>query len=321
MNSFTSSFKEPVFSSSPAGLRRFSVILLGTILACLLTVELCLRNLDMSTPSGKLVDKVLAQRVNNIVLGDSHVGLVDHLQNFSFLGRPGATLYELDRIGRSRFRWQVPGQVMIEVGPQMFAAKRHLTWRGLVPGSLERQHLPLSLYILEPELLNELQRWLKARVGFFSRPETEEVIAIRRKLRDWIQGGNSYHDIDEITHRRYMRVRKPGQIPIDDLESSPAWLNFLASVQWLQEQGARVCLVRAPLANVFATQLDAEGAVSIHIERMEQVASNLGVHYVDYLALGFGELSLDYFLNADHLSTAGSDLFWPKVAQACYSSP
>ncbi|MFT6285964.1 MAG: hypothetical protein ACJAYC_002462 [Halieaceae bacterium] len=321
MNSFTSSFREPVFSDSPAGLRRFSLILLCTILASLLSVELCLRYLDMSTPSGKLVDKVLAQRVNHVVLGDSHVGLVDHLQNFSFLGRPGASLYELDRIGRSRFRWQVPGHVMIEVGPQMFAAKRHLTWRGLLPGSLERQHLPLSLYILEPEMLNELQRWLKGRMDIFSPPETEEVIAIRRKLRDWVQGSKSYYDIDELVHSRYMKAKKPAQIPIDNLESSLAWLNFLASLEWLQEQGARVCLVRAPLTNVYAAQLNAEDAVTNHVERMEQLAQNLGVRYVDYLALGFGELSLDYFLNADHLSTVGSALFWPKVEQACYSSP
>lgn len=322
MSSFTSSSEcknpEPVFD----GPRWYTPVLLLLVCTGLLLVEGRLRGLEPVTQSEKLVHKVLSDQRANVVIGDSHIGFLDYLEGFAFLGRPGVTMFEIDRTLQARFRWQSPGRVILEAGPQLFAARRQQSWRALLPGTLERQRLPWSTYFLEPELLNSLQRsWergMSANLEELTGVEQAESTRGDWAHINWLEQDIFYSDIERAAHLRYMNGRKRIQRPVKNTDRSPSWAQLKETLDWLLASGAEVCLIRTPLVPEYMALLNQDNALDDHMARLRRLAARHGIAYVDAAELWSDDVELDYFANADHLSTRGHRVYWPKLRQRCF---
>ena len=299
----------------------YTPALLLLVSAGMFTFEWWLRELDPLSQSEKLVYKVLSDPRLDVVIGDSHIGFIDYLEDFAFLGRPGVTMFEIEQTLKAKYRWQRPGRVILEVGPQLFAAKRQRKWRALLPGTLERQRFPWSIYLLEPELLNALQRQVERSFRRYlsgvAGSGLEEKSSGEWVQINWLEQDIVYSDIDRDAHVRYMKNRKGMQKPVNNVEQSPGWNTLVETIGWLLEKKAELCLIRTPVTPEYEAMLDEHGALRQHLHRVQTLADDFGINYVDK-ALPSEPLELDYFANADHLSIQGHRAYWPALYARCF---
>lgn len=285
------------------------------------------------TTSRAVIHKTLTDTRRNVVVGDSHVGNTDYLDDFAFLGRGGLTPFELGRIVRARYRLDSPGRVIVEAGPQLFAENRESDWRSFVAGTFERQHFPLSLLFVEPEFASALADWAKllgaslprnlVRAATAAEPALQ---AANRTFQDYWDSRLPYHevlyaDIDPGVRQILARARLAIQTPADGAKGGQAWGDFVHTIDWLQAHNAEICLTRAPVAPEYEAMMaapDAPPSYSRQARRLDEFARSRGLSLHDYTELGLGAMPLDHYFNADHMNGFGRDAFWEVVAKACF---
>ena len=69
----------------------------------------------------------------------------------------------------------------------------------------------------------------------------------------------------------------------------------------------------------FKDLLNEDAALEHHVARVRQLAAKRDLPYVDAAEVWPQVADLDYFANADHMSTRGHRAYWPPLQQRCFS--
>jgi hypothetical protein len=287
---------------------------------------------DRRGGQAEFVLKLLSDERPNLVLGDSHIGQRDRLgDDYLFLGRPGATTFELLQALQVYLRNKNPGRIILEAGPQLFAGDRQGNWRTFNKDSFRSQLLPFSLYIFEPELVKAFPSIMgfddvtAYRYQLISRAKRlPKTIAHARMRADRLTKAqrrlSTVKDVPIGVRRALATYRYRSQLPVTAFRDSAAWSYFEALLDLLKARGAEVCLLRMPVSPTYREILAAEpgaGRVRAAVGELRAKAGVRGMRFVDFSETQ-PDLPALYFKNQDHLNDLGHRLFWPIAEKACF---
>ena len=276
--------------------------------------------------------KLLGDQRVNVVIGDSHVGQRDRMgEDYLFLGRPGATTFELLQATKTFFRDKDPGRVILEAGPQHFSETRQAAWQTFNKDSFKFQVSPLSLYIFEPEIikkspiilgLGEAERF-RYRLKSHRRKLPKEVAKARVHGEKLAKVKGRLTTIDEIPHAArdiLVSYRFDTHLPVPDPRDSLAWAYYIELLDFLEARGAEVCILRMPISPEFQGMIHdrPEGRrYQTILEDLRGAATARGMNFFDFTEI-FPDLPSFYYKNQDHLNDLGHEVFWPAAEAACF---
>ena len=276
--------------------------------------------------------KLLSDRRVDVVMGDSHVGQRDRMgDDYLFLGRPGATTFELLQAAKTFYRDKDPGRVILEAGPQHFSEGRQAAWLTFNKDSFKFQVSPLSLYIFEPEIikaspvilgLGEAERF-RYRLRSRQRTLPKEVAKARVHGEKLAKVKGRLTIIDEIPAAArdiLVSYRFDTHLPVPKPRDSLAWIYYIELLDFLEARGAEVCILRMPISPEFRAMIQElpEGRrYEDLVQDLRGEAAARGMTFYDFTEI-FPDLPSFYYKNQDHLNDLGHELFWPAAEAACF---
>jgi lysophospholipase L1-like esterase len=263
------------------------------------------------------VDLVYRAEGGDVVLGDSHMfrGFVTQ-DEFVNLAGGGSSARALEIVAREYFRHREPGRVIVAASPQLFNPSREAAGTQQHDEYFTQNFgLPFQLYVFERGIARRVS-WLLDPAGLLDRARQAE----RRKV-----PGNP---IDAMLAREMAGMNEAGRRklaqgivaknrPVENLRDVEGFAAYRRMLESLAEQGARLCLVRtAVIAAVEEITREAPRFVDAH-RVLRDLADELSLPYVDYRELGatFGD---ELFIDPDHLTATGGELFSRSVVRACF---
>ncbi len=306
-------------STDSSNARSYATLVLVGIGVVLAATELLLRWLVVPIDEGwpHRVDLVYRAEGGDVVLGDSHMfrGFVSQ-DAFVNLAGGGSSGRALEIVAREYFRHRDPGRVIVAASPQIFnpsresaGAQQHEQYFGQNFG------LPFQLYVFERGIARRVS-WLLDPGGLLKRDRQAQ----RRK-----RPGNR---VDAVLAREMARLGEAERLefvrrivaknrPVGDLRDAEGFAAYRRMLESLAERGARLCLVRTAVIAGFE-EIAGEDArfVAAH-QLLRDLADELSLRYVDYREVGlhFGD---ELFIDPDHLTATGADLFSRAVVAACF---
>lgn len=291
-----------------------SGLLLGLLLA-----EIGLRALVVPIVDSRpnRVDLVYHASLPDAVLGDSHLYRpFINSERFANLARAGSSPHALEVVAREYFRHVEPGRVIVEASPQLF--NRLMQTRkaqGHDAYFTQNIGLPFQLYVLEPGIARELASvWdvsgllHKAKVARgrtkLDGPIAQREAALRRALSD--------EERREATTARILSNR-----PVSDVAASEGFAAYRRTLELLLSRGARVCLARTPVTELYLELSRAEPHHVAAEEALRALAGELGVRFVDFVDLDL-PVAVDAFTNPDHVTTRTGELYATRLERACF---
>ena len=306
-------------SSEQRTARRFAAVVGAGVVLFLVVMELLLRLLVVPVEQGwaHRVDLVYRAEGADVILGDSHTfrGFVTQDQ-FVNLSGGGSSAQANEIVAREYFRHRDPGRVIQGASPQFFNGVRE------VAGAQQHDQyfvwnwgLPFRPYVFEPGVARHVGELL----------DPADLLARAREARERKSPGNRFDfllqremlergaDAREVLAKRIVRKNRP----VEAFRGSESWAAYRRTAEWLTLHGARLCMIRTALTPR-VEQLSTEDPrhVEAH-EALRALAREVGAQYVDYRDLGidFGE---EHFIDPDHLTASGAELFAAGMIRACY---
>jgi hypothetical protein len=319
MKSSSTASSERSRGGEASALRYLGILLTGTVVA-LAAAEWMLRTVIVPIDDGRpnRVHLVYSGEQPDAVLGDSHLYRTFLTSDrFANLARAGSSPHALEIVAREYYRHRAPGRVIVQASTQLFnqlmqtrRAQGHDTYFAQNLG------LPFRLYVFEPGISRELAAFwdlpaLRVKASSSRRrmkhsgPAVEREAALRRAL-----------TLDE--RRSQVRQRVQSNRPVADVTASDGFAAYRRTLVWLAERGARICLVRTPVTDLYRETASLD---SRHLETetaFRDLAQELGLRYVDFADLALGLDPVTSFTNPDHLTTAAGAHYAERVETACF---
>ena len=308
-------------SSRESASRYLAIVGVGLLLALALA-EVLLRTLVVPIIDSRpnRIHQIYHAELTDAVLGDSHLYRpFINSEHFANLARAGSSPDALEIVARQYFRHIDPGRVIVEASPQLF--------NPLMQARKAQHHdeyfshnfgLPVQILVFEPGISRELAaiwnvpallrqaevaRGRKKRGG----PIVERAAARRRGLGD-------------PERRKLTAARIQSNRPVPTVAASGAFAAYRRTVDFLLSRGARVCLARTPVTELYRQMARDEPNHLAADRALRDLASELGIPFVDYLDLDL-PLAVDSFTNPDHLTTRMGELYASRLEQACFQRP
>ena len=299
--------------------RSYAAIVLVGIGVVLAGTEVLLRWLVVPIDEGwpHRVDLDYQAEGGDVVLGDSHMfrGFVTQ-DEFVNLAGGGSSGRALEIVAREYFRHRDPGRVIVAASPQLFnpsresaGAQQHDQYFGQNIG------LPLQLYVFERGIARRVS-WLLDPASLLKRARQAQRRKRPGNRVDAVLAGGMAR-LDEVERLEVARGIVAKNRPVEDLRDAGGFAAYRRMIESLGEQGAQLCLVRtAVIAAIEEITRDDARFVAAH-RLLRGLADELSLPYVDYRELGvsFGD---ELFIDPDHLTATGADLFSRAVVAACF---
>jgi hypothetical protein len=271
-----------------------------------------------------------------VVLGDSQVGLAQHMPGYTFLGQPGQQPAELLLLVHYLFDHSPPRKVILQASPQWFGwyhwDRRPLLTAGAIPPNIFGFH-PLILskvysQSLADSMVADGMAAARAIIGRahaeVPRPTAQEV---GEAAAEWqaaaAELGTRFHWSNFPNDKRGLLTvsRVYDQNPVENFETSEAASAYRSAIEFLIERGARLCLFHMPVtAGYLATEKQIADSRYEEFDRyIEGVAKSLSIRLVDFRQLPF-EFDDSKFYNQDHMNDQAASRVWPLVAKSCFET-
>jgi len=131
----------------------------------------------------------------------------------------------------------------------------------------------------------------------------------------------SFYDLPQESRDAISRARFKRQLPLENFTDSVSWKNLVALLDFLEDRGAQVCIVRKPIIPEYSQAIDENPEGKRFTAALEalrlQSDHRSGVSFRDFTAV-VAELPGFYFKNQDHLNALGRKAYWPTVERACF---
>lgn len=292
---------------------RYLVVLLGTIATFVGIVELYLReDVIARSDRARRVRAVYESENASVFIGDSTFDLLFPIEGFENLAPPGATILELEVLVRAFYRFRKPERVVLLAAPQLFGSRR-LSARNRGSADNYGQHvgLPFALYAFEPGVSRQLKkygtdlpRWLAGTLPPHEPVAYDALFWGERTARN-------------RTKHRALRIKT--QIPVQGFHKSAHYRSYRRLLEFLATAGAEVCLLQNPTTPLYRRDLDSRRTTQRANAAFAKWAREFGFQRVDGNSIRAG-LSLNDYINGDHLNEAGAKKFVPAALAACFPS-
>ena len=304
-----------------AATRYLLFVAAGTVLALGLAEGL-LRHYVIPIDDGRAsrVALVYEAPLPDAVLGDSHLyRAFINSETFANLARAGSSPEALEIVAREYYRHRAPGRVIVEASPQLFNralqekhAQGHDAW------FTQNVGLPLVLYVFEPGVSREL-----ARMGDLEAlRHAAEVARGRKRTSGKIVEREAAlrRALSDEERRQETRARIASNRPVAEVAASPGFVAYRRMLELLQARGARVCLARTPVTDLYLEMSRDDPAYREADAALRHLAGELAIPYVDFRDLGL-DLAVDSFTNPDHLTTRAGGIYAARLEAACFAAP
>lgn len=295
-------------SSTGSSSRAYVIGLLGATVVTLAILEVLLRLYIVPIPNTtpNRVHKVYTAKGNDVVIGDSRVYYAYPAEYMGFvdLSRDATTIAMTEILVREYFRHRRPGRVILQASPHRireYDPRGYDKYFGLNVG------LPVVPYVFELGVTHSIGKLFDMQALAAFRKEREEV---RHLGAEWAQKS-------EAERLRLTRNRVVGQRPLrsESVDRNPR--AYVRTIHFLQDRGARVCLVRMPISKEYQTLIEGDEAFDEAVAFFETSARNNRIPYVDFRALPM-DYDADVFVNQDHMTAQAGRRFFSLVEQACF---
>jgi hypothetical protein len=288
--------------------------LIGSVLAFCLVIEGFLRTVAIErSDRPRRVRAVYESPLDDVVLGDSTFDMLFEaglLRDFENLSPRGATALELEHYARAYYRFREPGRVIVLAGSQLFGpARREGGSRGSEDHYGQLVGLPFAIYAFEPGISRSLAEtgrflpaWLTGRLEPWSPP---------------VYQGPMWWERSEADRAKHRRNRLERTLPRPGFMAESHVAAYRRLLVFLRERGARVCMLRSPLAPGFRAATDAHPLAAKAQRTLRSWADEFQFRYVDPAELALRLTNRD-FLNADHLTDDGARRFVPRALATCF---
>ena len=306
-------------SIASSSARTYAAIVLIGIGIVLAGTEALLRGFVVPIDEGwpHRVDLVYRAEGGDVVLGDSHMfrGFVTQ-DEFVNLAGGGSSGRALEIVAREYFRHRDPGRVIVAASPQIFSGSRESAGTQQHDEYFSQNFgLPLQLYVFE--------RGIARRVSWLLDPAS--LLTRARQARRRKAPGNPVDAVlaremaamDAAARLKFARGIVAKNRPVEDLQDAEGFAAYRRMIELLGEQGAELCLVRTAVISA-VEEITAQAPRFVDAHRvLRELADELSLPYVDYRELGlhFGD---ELFIDPDHLTAMGADLFSRAVVAACF---
>jgi hypothetical protein len=294
------------------------VVLLG-VPVFLVVMEVLLRLLVVPVEQGwsHRVDLVYRAEGGDVILGDSHTfrGFVTR-DDFVNLSGGGSSTQANEIVVREYFRYREPGRVIVGASPQLFNRVRDLA------GAQQHDEyfvwnrgLPFVPYVFEPGVARHVGELL----------DPGDLIARAREAQLRKRPGNAF----DAFLQREMLQKSPAERetlakrivrknrPMEGFRTGASWAAYRRTLEWLAARGAEICMIRTAVTPRVEELAEGDERYREAHAALRELARELGARYVDYRDLGvsFGD---DLFIDPDHLTARGAELFSGAVIPACF---
>jgi hypothetical protein len=270
------------------------------------------------------------------VLGDSHIGLVQRMPGYTFLGQPGQQPAELLLLVRYLYDRSPPRRVILEASPQWFGwyhwdRKPLLTASGFPPNIFGFHPLIFSR-VYSSALFDSLIAdgiaaakaiipKAHAEVPNPGKQEVNQVAAEWQTAASELGTRFNWSNFPADKRQLLTASRVYDQNPVKGFETSEAANAYQEAIEFLIKRGARVCLFRTPVtADYLATEkLIADSRYEEFDRYVEALARSLSIPFVDFRRLPF-EFDDSRFFNQDHMNDQAAATVWPLVARSCFGT-
>jgi hypothetical protein len=305
-------------SEARAAVRYLLIVALGAGLALALAEGL-LRRYVVPIEDGRAnrVALVYDAPRADAVLGDSHLyRAFINSETFANLARAGSSPHALEIVAREYYRHRAPGRVIVEASPQLFnPVMQQRKAQGHDAYFAQNLGLPFVLYVFEPGVSRELARLADpaklqhaAEVARGRRktdgPVVRREAAVRRALPD-------------AERLRQARARVDSNRPVQGVVASEGFAAYRRMLELLQARGARVCLARTPVTDLYLEVSRNDPAYRETENALRTLADELSIPYVDFVDLDL-DLAVDSFTNPDHLTTKAGGGYAKRLEAACF---
>lgn len=229
--------------------------------------------------------------------------------NLAHLGEPYAViLHKVKRYYRDR----VPGRVILQANPSLFSASYEADD---AEAMIARYSGAQRLLLLAPEYRGDLTTyWRIYLTGRRFRPNVE-VLPDGSRARDR-QWAAKPPRVRRALAAEGAAQRQP--MPPEQIARSANFAAFRESIRFLQDRGAKICLVDVPVSPELAAAIAARPAYAEARNLIAAVAREFAVPYVD-LDDAFADASL--FDDENHLNPKGAARFTEIALKRCFSGP
>lgn len=252
----------------------------------------------------------------NAIFGDSHAAYsLTGLEGFLNLAMPGNNFISIANRVRLYFRDRSPDKIILQAGPHHFS-RDFMNWR--------------------PDETETFRRFLEGSSPYaFKMFETVHRQALFRYWSLWLRGddftpaqqfmpdGSRLEDslytrlsptIRRANAERTLRILAP----VPGFEKSEVARAYEETIQFLQQNGGRVCLVTFPVVSLLRVGM--AGSAAYHRARafFSSLAAARGIPYLD---LSVWNVPDDLFADAHHLNVTGARTISARVGEACFGTP
>jgi hypothetical protein len=236
-----------------------------------------------------------------IVLGDSHTfALGNRIEGYANLSIPGANLPMMRALTEIRLQHAAPHLAIVAAGAELFSASSVGRGDG---GLVEAIDAP-PLRLATPPMTRRLIPSLLRKTGGAEAEMTSLGV------------GERWDQVPADKRKRWTRARVEQQAPVGSAERQTALEQFQALVARLQQAGVSTCLVRMPVTEQYLQDAARHPTYAELDAELRALADNAQLPWVDFRDLS-PPLTMDEFLNQDHLNTAGAARFAPWLRQRC----
>jgi hypothetical protein len=249
---------------------------------------------------------VYSANSTDAVIGDSHIyrAFIDD-DKFVHLARGGLSPKAMRIVGEHYFARRRPNRLIIGVGPQLLG--RDSATSRLSDHFGQYDWFGKGLYAFESGIQNHAA-WLNKP----SRLKREQ-----RRARDDRRSKGQWQKVDDDRRRQRLQTGLDEQRPRWPDTAGQGITDLIALVTMLTAKGAKVCLLRTPIVDVYRQRMN-QDADYIRAEReLRSLAPASASRYVDYIDLDLSLKQHD-FLNQDHLAASASKRFVDAAAAACF---
>lgn len=246
------------------------------------------------------------QPPQNATFGDSHImrAFVGTPSMLNF-GQGGDGIIDIAAKIRRYYAGRKAFRIILQGSPHMFRHSHEIAPRTYFYLSNDR---PL-LYLLHPYFWDRIRLvWhtLMRNPTFTNRHilTANGALLDRRRMIDW------------PPHRAVAQARETveSQRPPEDFVRSPPAQAFIALAEWLEAQGAEVCLLTTPVAPHYSLLARHEPVFARARAWFDALAKRHGFRRLD---LFDNMIPLRFFSNNDHINADGAPWLGPRIYSGC----